>query len=274
MLDRPKDYETMVANYLVNNNPDFLVRYNQSIKGKYSKVLRQIDIILVKKERIVVVECKYYNKKIDVKIIEQFISFLEDVGINEGLLVTNIGITKSVINRISESEIEIRILNEKDLKKYSLTALIPYEGNRALFLYEPYGWQSVGAVPELHTCCFFIPLGSNLGDYNLEGNFLYLNLFDESYPIEESTKSEIKSINDNYSGKKKHKLLKDIDFFYRFSFIYSKNRYDINIIKHFPIGYATIHGILIPSDLNWTITVIKKMLKKAMMITKIEETNT
>jgi Holliday junction resolvase len=269
MLDKSRKYETSVAMYLVNNNPDFLVRYNQFIKGKFSQVKRQIDILLVNNKRMIVVECKYYNKKVNIKIIEEFIAFLEDVGINEGLLITNIGVTKSVINRISESEIDIKILSEKDLGKYNLTSLMPYEGNRALFIYEPYGWQSIGAVPELHTCCFFIPIGSYLEDYNAEGNFLYLNLFDKNYSVDESINIEIKNINTHYSGKKKHTLLKNNDMFYRNSYLYNKGRYDITLIKYFPIGYAVIHGILKPSDLNWSITAMKKMLNKAIMIENI-----
>jgi Holliday junction resolvase len=271
MLNEPKDYETMVASYLVENNPDFLVRYNQSIMGKYSHIKRQIDILLINEKQIIVVECKYYNRKVNIKIIEEFIAFLEDVGINEGLLITNIGVTKSVIKRISESEIEIKILSEKALAKYRLTGLMPYEGNRAILIFEPYGWQSIGTVLELHTCCFFIPLGSYVDNYNLEGNFLYLNLYDEGYSVDESIKSEIKSINEQYTGKKTHSLFKDDGFFYRRSYLYNKNRYDITLIKHFPIGYATIHGILKPDDLKWTITVMKKMLGKAMMIYNIEK---
>ena len=268
MLNKSKDYETSVANYLVNNNPDFLVRYNRFIKGRYSQIKRQIDILLINDKRKIIVECKYYNKKVNIKVIEEFISFLDDVEVNEGLLITNIGVSKSVIKRISESEINIKILNEKDLEKYSLTALIPYERNRAIFIYEPYGWQSIGAVPELHSCCVFIPLGSSLENYDLEGNFLYLNLFDEGYSIDVSIDSEIKSINEYYLGKKKHTLLKDTDFFYRKSYLNIKKRYDITLIKHFSIGYAVIHGILKPNDLNWTITTMKKMLNTAIMIEK------
>jgi len=268
MLNKPKDYETSVANYLVSNNPDFLVRYNQSIIGRYSHTKRQIDILLLNAKRIIIVECKYYNKKVNIKVIEEFIAFLEDVGVNEGLLITNIGVTKSAIKRISESEIDIKILNDKNLKVYSLTALIPYEGNRAIFIYEPYGWQSVGAVPELHSCCFFIPIGSSLEIYNLEGNFLYLNLFDESYSIDQSINSELRNIDNHYLGKKKHVFSKDDDIYYRYSYLSIKKRYDISLIKHFPIGYAVIHGILKPNDLKWTITVMKKMLNTATMIIK------
>jgi hypothetical protein len=182
MLNKSKDYETSVANYLISNNPDFLVKYNCFIKGRYSQIKRQIDILLVNDKRLIIVECKYYNKKVNIKVIEEFISFLEDVGVNEGLLITNIGVTKSVIKRISESE--------------------------------------------------------------------------------------IKSINEYYSGKKEHALLKDIGFFYRNSYLNIKKRYDITLIKHFPIGYAVIHGILKPNDLNWTITAMKKMLNTAIMIEK------
>jgi hypothetical protein len=156
--------------------------------------------------------------------------------------------------------------NEEHLKEYDLTALITYEENRAIFIYEPYGWESIGFVPEFHSCCVFIPIGSELENYNLEGNILYLNLFDEKYSINESIKNEIDKINNFYSGKKKQYQLKIDDFYFRKTYLYEKDRYDITLIKPFDIGNAVIHGILKPNDLNWSINVMKKMLRKAYMM--------
>ncbi len=266
-------YETKVALYLVEKNPDYLIRYNQSIIGKYSAIKRQIDVLLIKKDKKVVVECKYYNRKVNIKIIEEFISFLEDVNITTGLLVTNKGVTKSVIKRIAEKNINIQILNENDLKSYDLGGLVPYENDRCAIIFPPYGWVSCGAVLELKSCCVFIPIGSDLENIMAEGNFLYLNISNEEYNIDNTFRKEINYINNRYDGKKIHKIWKENTIDFRKSYLFDKKRYDLSIVKKSNVGFLILHGILKPEDLKWTITAMKKMLNTAIMIPMIHNAN-
>lgn len=110
-------YESMVLDKFKREFPDAILKHNQRIKGLISGRSRQIDILVEGKVLHMdirgVIECKYLNKKIDIPIIEAFISFLEDVGANVGFLITNIGFTKAAKKRATHSiKIEVITLNE------------------------------------------------------------------------------------------------------------------------------------------------------------------
>jgi Restriction endonuclease len=122
------EYETAVARYLVGSNPEYEVNYNHRVVGCKSGVSRQVDVLLTKRSdrSRVVVECKYYRRKLDIKLVEAFIGFLQDVDILDGILVTNVGVSKAALCRISECLIRIRVLAEADLTKYRIGGLIPW----------------------------------------------------------------------------------------------------------------------------------------------------
>lgn len=260
-----KEYESSVAKYLVKKNPEFLVRYNQKREGILSKRNRQIDTLLINEKKEIVIECKFYNKKIDLKIIESFIGFLEDVNIREGILITNIGVTKSVPNRLANSDIKFHILSENELSNFRLAGLFPIEGNLGAILMEPNGWIYSGNVEKFRSPCVFIPIGSAIENILKEGNFLYLNLIENNIDIDEMIKNEKNIINTNYQGKSNHKISKDEKYLIRKSFIKSRNRFDIGIFRLCSNGAISVHGILKPCDVNWTITSLKKTLDNSTL---------
>src|SRR5690606_17309948 len=98
-------YEGEIFDKLQMEFPDGEILKNQKIRGIFSKRSRQIDILvkgkLIGKEIFGVIDCKKFSKKIDVKTVESFIGFLEDVGANLGIMVTNSGYTKSAKSRIT-----------------------------------------------------------------------------------------------------------------------------------------------------------------------------
>ena len=71
--------------------------------GRYSHTNRQIDVLIEsyiagKKIRLIV-DGKYFNKNIDVKAVEAFISMVEDVDAKQGILITSKGFSAAAINR-------------------------------------------------------------------------------------------------------------------------------------------------------------------------------
>jgi len=107
-------YEVQIFDKLRAEFPGGEILKNQKIRGTFSKRSRQIDILvkgkLIGKEIFGVIDCKKFSKKINVKTIESFIGFLEDVGANLGVMITNIGYTKSAKNRITNYTIrDIRL---------------------------------------------------------------------------------------------------------------------------------------------------------------------
>lgn len=81
------------------------VKHNERIKGKLSGVLRQVDISMRthvdNKELFTAIECKDYNRPVDVKDVETFLGLVKDVGAHKGAMVSYFGFT-SAAKRVAE----------------------------------------------------------------------------------------------------------------------------------------------------------------------------
>lgn len=120
---------------------------NTHIVGKVSGVKRQIDVLikLLKDDVVIstiVVECKHYGTKIDVKIVDSFIGFLEDVGADKGIIVSEKGFSKAAINRAhkGKDDIEVDILSLGEFQQFQSQGAFPYAGDCMLALSAPFGW--------------------------------------------------------------------------------------------------------------------------------------
>lgn len=120
---------------------------NTHIVGYYSGVKRQIDVLvkLLKDDVVtstIIVECKYYGKKINVKIVDSFIGCLADVGADKGIIVSEKGFTKAAINRAykGKDDIEVDIVSLGELRQFQSQGAFPYAGDSALALSAPFGW--------------------------------------------------------------------------------------------------------------------------------------
>jgi hypothetical protein len=118
-----KDYEDNIYEkfYSEFGNTHELIK-NTRVKGIFSKIKRQVDILI--KSKIVgygilgVIECKYFSKKINVKTVDSFIGFLEDVGANFGVIITNKGFTPGAKNRAEVKGIRLDIIDFNELDNY------------------------------------------------------------------------------------------------------------------------------------------------------------
>ena len=131
----------------VFNSQGTEVLKNKYIVGCYSGVKRQIDVIVRHHNdgedvNMCVVECKHFAKKINVKIVDSFIGCLEDVGANNGIIVSEKGFTKAAINRAHKGKdnIEVDILNLGELQQFQGYGAITYSGGNALIIAPPFGW--------------------------------------------------------------------------------------------------------------------------------------
>ena len=101
----------------------YSVNKNERIKGRYSKVKRQIDVTMrpnIDREKmaLIAIECKNYSRKINVKSIDSFIGFLGDINANIGIFVTNKGYSKGAENRAKHASISLEILNPSQLDTF------------------------------------------------------------------------------------------------------------------------------------------------------------
>jgi hypothetical protein len=99
-----KQYEWLITKILHDelSKPNVTVLADFRIKGEYSERSRQIDVLIEQDSITTIVECKHYDKPVDVKAAESFMSMMNDVGANCGILISSSGFTSSVPKRIRE----------------------------------------------------------------------------------------------------------------------------------------------------------------------------
>lgn len=115
-------YEDKIFSKFSSEFPDCKIIKDMKLVGQFSKTQRQIDVSIVGTvagfEILGVIECKYFSKRVDVKVIEGFISFLEDVKADFGIVITNEGYSEAAKNRASVKSIRLAILNMAELDDY------------------------------------------------------------------------------------------------------------------------------------------------------------
>jgi hypothetical protein len=122
---------------------DTVITFDDHVDGIYSKRKRQIDVLIKNYQgKTIAVDAKKYNKKVDVKTVESFISMTKDIGADLGILVSEGGFTKTAINRahLGDEGVEVDILSLEELKLFQDTGAIPYSGNCAVVMKSPFGW--------------------------------------------------------------------------------------------------------------------------------------
>ena len=141
-----RDYEKEILEIFINEYPNAQIKHNAHIEGRYSKVNRQIDVLIedyVAGSRIrIVVDGKCFNSKIDVKDVEMFIGMLNDIDAHKGLLITQQGYSEAAIKRAynDPTDLELDILNFKDLHEFQGFVGLPYAGENMAVMPAPFGW--------------------------------------------------------------------------------------------------------------------------------------
>lgn len=109
-----RDYEKQIHEKFCIYSPTCKVIHNTTVRGRFSKTPRQVDIAvqpyLEGFHFFGALECKYFNKRVDVKIVDSFIGFLDDIGADFGYIITNKGFTKSAANRASVPYLRLRVV--------------------------------------------------------------------------------------------------------------------------------------------------------------------
>lgn len=175
-----KDYEKEVHSYFSTMYPNSTITYDAKIIGRYSKKERQVDVLI--EDDIagfplrVVVDAKYFSENIDVKCVESFISMLEDLNANQGLLVTKKGYSQAAVNRAyyGPQDLELDVLNLDDLLDHQGLEAVPYAGKDALFLSSPFGWVIDSRKQPGFIACLY-QRGLNLKEAQKRQEWIYFN---------------------------------------------------------------------------------------------------
>jgi hypothetical protein len=102
------------------------VTFDKRLPGNLSRVDRQIDVYVEGQfangivEGTMAVDCKYFDRNVDVKGVETFIGLVEDVGTDFGLLVTTKGYSPAARERVAAARgVKIDIVPFEELEDWS-----------------------------------------------------------------------------------------------------------------------------------------------------------
>lgn len=258
-------YESGVARFFAENYPDADIYYNAKIMGVHSKKYRQVDILMVVGGERVAIECKFYSRKIDLKTVDSFVGFLQDVEIERGIIVTNLGATSSCFRRIANGDIDIDIVLQSELDQFSLGGIIAWQDELAMVFRNPYGWTNFGSVE--FSPCLMLPIGSTLEAFGSgKSDFLYIGVADPGMDLNDQFDMEIKHNDQVYPGAKNTKIVQSDDCCIRKSHIVETSKYDVAVCKRVAKGWMMVHGVLSGNNVDWTITAIKRSLSGAFIM--------
>lgn len=186
-----KDYEEYIHKHFVKLYPDTKITHNVSKLGFISKLKRQIDILIESEvagcHLNIVVDCKYFNTKVNIKTVESFISFLQDVKANKGVLITNKGFTKGAEQRAkndSHQDLEIKIIEFNDLEKFQGFWGIPYRESAGVVLPPLDGWLLDGEqrIPYVLATLYQIGLSFEEAISRKEFIHVYITIKNDIHP--------------------------------------------------------------------------------------------
>jgi len=174
-----KEYEIYITRHFQRLFPGTAIAHNVRRDGLISKTKRQIDILIEGRvagfDLKIIVDCKYFNKKVDVKDVEAFLSFLHDLKASKGILITNNGYSAAAYNRAiyDTQDIELRIIDFGDLDNLQGFLAIPYSKSECAIVSAPPGWV-VDASGGSGYAASFYPAGLSQYEAFHTSSFVYL----------------------------------------------------------------------------------------------------
>ena len=175
-----RDYEILITRHFQRLFPQASIQHDVRRPGLISKIDRQIDLLIEGAVAgfmlTIVVDCKYFGKKIDVKDVDEFLGYLHDIRVSKGVLITNQGYTDAAYNRATYDtrDVEIRIIGIDDLERYQSFIAIPYVGGHGAIASAPDGWV-IDATPAPKQLAAMYPLGMSRGEaFHTEG-YIYVS---------------------------------------------------------------------------------------------------
>ena len=143
-----------------------------------------IESYIAGKKIRLIVDGKYFNKNIDVKAVESFISMVEDVDAKQGILITSRGFSPAAINRAyyGPTDVELDILNFEDLKQFQGFGGIIHAGKQGALVPAPFGWI-IDATRRDGTLATFYQRGLTLEEAAKNKEWMYVNILSKDENI-------------------------------------------------------------------------------------------
>ncbi|WP_292235178.1 restriction endonuclease [Mesorhizobium sp.] len=129
MAKQSTELELLVAKIQQDLAPSAEVVHNAYLPGRYSETKRQIDVLVRQKvgqyDIQIVIDCKDYNKPVDVKGVEEFAGLANDVGAQKGVLVCPKGFTEAAKKLAQKLQIDLYSPVDTDPHKWTARVTVP-----------------------------------------------------------------------------------------------------------------------------------------------------
>lgn len=177
-----KKYEHEIAEQFRAYYPSARITHNATLIGKFSKIERQIDILVEEQPSDltyrIVVDAKYRGRKIDVGDVEGFLGFVRDTGATTGVMVALEGYTPAAMDRAHNDDLDIilDVLNLDELKSFQGETAIPYSGEHGASVAAPFGWI-VDATKRQNALAWLYQRGLSFEEAVGIREFMYINFW-------------------------------------------------------------------------------------------------
>jgi len=176
-------YEREVAEQFRINYPTAEITPNAKLVGKFSRVERQIDLLIEERASDfafrILIDAKYRGRKIDVGDVEAFIGLTRDVEAHTGMMVALEGYTPAAVSRAHNDDLDIilDVLNLDELKVFQGPTAIPYSGEYGVSFAAPFGWVVDGTMRP-HTLASIYQRGKTFDEAVRSNEWMYVNFWE------------------------------------------------------------------------------------------------
>jgi len=164
--------------------PSARITHDAKLIGKFSKVERQIDLLIEEQASDfafrIVVDAKHRGRKIDVGDVEAFLGLTQDVEAHTGMMIALEGYTTAAVNRAHFNNLDVilDVLSLDELKVFQGPTAIPYAGECGAWIVAPFGWV-VDATRREGMLATLYQRGLSFDEALRNNEFMYVNLWNK-----------------------------------------------------------------------------------------------
>ncbi len=125
-----EEITTNVYQLLFSKIPNATIRHNQKVYGRNTEKNRQIDVLIEQSlpgggVMTIAISCKHFKSKLTIPKIDEFISVLDDINSNKGIIITKEGYSEHSKKYAKNKGIEICTLKSIKQKEWKNDLTIP-----------------------------------------------------------------------------------------------------------------------------------------------------
>jgi tetratricopeptide (TPR) repeat protein len=179
-----QQYEREIEEQFRQAYPSARITFNAKLVGKFSRVERQIDLLIEELASDfafrIVIDAKHRGRKIDVGDVETFLGLMRDVEAHTGMLIALEGYTPAAVNRAHYDDLDVilDVLNLDELKEFQGPTAIPYAGECGAWIVAPFGWV-VDATRRPNMMASLYQRGLNFEKAQRCDEWMYINFWNK-----------------------------------------------------------------------------------------------